>query len=50
MVTHKMLIRPVVSYGHKTWTMFEEDLQSLRVCYRRVISMVCRITVFGDEG
>ena len=39
---YKTLIRPVVLYGHETWTMLEEDLQALEVFERRVLR-----TIFG---
>ena len=39
---YKTLIRPVVLYGHETWTMLEEDLQALGVFERRVLR-----TIFG---
>ena len=41
-VMYKTLIRPVVLYGHETWTMLEEDLQALGVFERRVLR-----TIFG---
>ncbi|XP_052563941.1 uncharacterized protein LOC128092892 [Culex pipiens pallens] len=34
---YETLIRPVVLYGHETWTMLEEDLQALEVFERRVL-------------
>jgi len=34
------LIRPVVLYGHETWTMLEEDLQALGVFERRVLRTI----------
>ena len=39
---YKSLIRPVVLYGHETWTMLEEDLRALGVFERRVLR-----TIFG---
>ncbi|XP_062716568.1 uncharacterized protein LOC134291990 [Aedes albopictus] len=39
---YKTLIRPVIIYGHETWTMLEEDLQALGVFERRVLR-----TIFG---
>lgn len=39
---YKTLIRPVVLYGHETWTMLEEDIQALGVFERRVLR-----TIFG---
>ncbi|XP_062717045.1 uncharacterized protein LOC134292171 [Aedes albopictus] len=39
---YKTLIRPVILYGHETWTMLEEDLQALGVFERRVLR-----TIFG---
>uniref|UniRef100_A0A8D8E4R5 (northern house mosquito) hypothetical protein n=1 Tax=Culex pipiens TaxID=7175 RepID=A0A8D8E4R5_CULPI len=39
---YETLIRPVVLYGHETWTMLEEDLQALEVFERRVLR-----TIFG---
>ncbi|XP_039452873.1 uncharacterized protein LOC120431820, partial [Culex pipiens pallens] len=39
---YKSLIRPVVLYGHETWTMLEEDLRALSVFERRVLR-----TIFG---
>ncbi|XP_062704756.1 uncharacterized protein LOC134287060 [Aedes albopictus] len=39
---YKTLIRPVILYGHETWTMLEEDLQTLGVFERRVLR-----TIFG---
>ena len=39
---YKSLIRPVVLYGHETWTMLEEDLRALNVFERRVLR-----TIFG---
>ena len=39
---YKSLIRPVVLYGHETWTLLEEDLQALEVFERRVLR-----TIFG---
>ena len=39
---YKTPIRPVVLYGHETWTMLEEDLQALEVSERRVLR-----TIFG---
>lgn len=39
---YKTLIRPVVLYGHETWTMLEEDLQALGIFERRVLR-----TIFG---
>lgn len=39
---YKTLIRPVVLYGHETWTMLEEDLRILGVFERRVLR-----TIFG---
>ncbi|XP_062707776.1 uncharacterized protein LOC134288081 [Aedes albopictus] len=39
---YKTLIRPVVLYGHETWTMLEEDLQALGVFEGRVLR-----TIFG---
>jgi len=37
---YKSLIRPVVLYGHETWTMLEEDLQALGVFERRVLRTI----------
>jgi hypothetical protein len=34
---YKTLIRPVVLYGHETWTLLEEDLRALGVFERRVL-------------
>ena len=39
---YKSLIRPVVLYGHETWTLLEKDLQALEVFERRVLR-----TIFG---
>ncbi|XP_058064584.1 uncharacterized protein LOC131214222 [Anopheles bellator] len=39
---YKTLIRPVVLYGHETWTMLEEDRRVLGVFERRVLR-----TIFG---
>uniref|UniRef100_A0A8D8CV07 (northern house mosquito) hypothetical protein n=1 Tax=Culex pipiens TaxID=7175 RepID=A0A8D8CV07_CULPI len=39
---YETLIRPVVLYGHETWTMLEEVLQALEVFGRRVLR-----TIFG---
>lgn len=39
---YKSLIRPVVLYGHETWTMLEEDKRTLGVFERRVLR-----TIFG---
>lgn len=39
---YKTLIRPVVFYGPKTWTMLGEDLQALGVFEGRV-----HMTIFG---
>ncbi|EDS45411.1 conserved hypothetical protein [Culex quinquefasciatus] len=39
---YKSLIRPVVLYGHETWTMLEEDIRALSVFERRVLR-----TIFG---
>src|SRR5450830_141447 len=39
---YNTLIRPVVLYGHETWTMLEEDLRALGVFERRVLR-----TIFG---
>ena len=39
---YKTLIRPVVLYGHETWTLLEEDLRALEVFERRVLR-----TIFG---
>ena len=41
-ILYKTLIRPVVLYGHETWTMLEEDLRALGVFERRVLR-----TIFG---
>jgi hypothetical protein len=37
---YKTLIRPVVLYGHETWTMLEEDLRALGVFERRVLRTI----------
>ena len=37
---YNTLIRPVVLYGHETWTMLEEDLRALGVFERRVLRTV----------
>lgn len=37
---YKSLIRPVVLYGHESWTMLEEDLQALGVFERRVLRTI----------
>ena len=46
---YKTLIRPVVLYGHETWTMLAEDERALAVFERRVLR-----TIFGgvqtDDG
>ena len=34
---YSTLIRPVVLYGHETWTMLEEDMRALGVFERRVV-------------
>ena len=39
---YSTLIRPVVLYGHETWTMLDKDLQALGVFERRVLR-----TIFG---
>src|SRR5450830_1317301 len=46
---YKTLIRPVVLYGHETWTMLAEDQRALGVFERKVLR-----TIFGgvqmDDG
>ena len=39
---YNSLIRPVVLYGHESWTMLEKDLQALEVFERSVLR-----TIFG---
>ncbi|XP_038118093.1 uncharacterized protein LOC119769497 [Culex quinquefasciatus] len=46
---YKSLIRPVVLYGHETWTMLEEDLRALSVFERRVLRTIFG-GVFGNDG
>lgn len=40
---YEALIRPVVLYGHETWTLLEGDLKALEVFERRVLR-----TIFGS--
>ena len=37
---YKALIRPVVLYGHETWTMRQEDERALRVFERKVLRTI----------
>jgi Reverse transcriptase (RNA-dependent DNA polymerase) len=38
---YKTLIRPVVLYGHETWTMLAEDQRALAVFERKVLRTIC---------
>ena len=40
---YKTLIRPIVLYGHETWTMPVEDQRALAVFERKVLR-----TIFGE--
>lgn len=47
---YKTLIRPMVLYGHESWTMLEEDLQALGSEWLEPYLAVCRKTGCGGEG
>ena len=40
LTTYKTLIRPVVLYGHETWTLLVEDQRALGVFERRVLRTI----------
>ena len=40
LIIYKTLIRPVVLYGHETWTLFVEDQRALGVFERKVLCTI----------